>query len=310
MSAPPVYMLSWHGCNHEGYQGGDHDTPVGTKWTDVWGVGWHKVQEGVMGFPIHHPLAKPAQTFNDYKWPKPDDERLYSKIFQMTEQYQDHDLLLGGSHRDPLWEKAHMLVGMEEMMMLFYNDPDLAREILHRIMDFQVGIAEYYLKVGVEIIFMVEDLGTQRGPLFNPRIVNEFLLPEYERLLRLYRERNVLIWWHSCGNVASVLDVLMDLGVVILNPVQATANDLEQLRASTNGRMALDGGISSPIIMEGPIDRIREEVRERIWQLGQNGGYFCGPDQYLDFPEAHIQALHEAVEEYGNYPLQPPLTSD
>jgi len=298
-------MLSWHGCDHDGYQGGGHDSPVGTQWTDVWGVRWHKIQKGVMGFPVHHPLANPTQTFNDYIWPEPDDARLYSKIYQMKDEFKGVDLFLCGSHRDPLWEKAHMLVGMEEMMRLFYEEPDLARKILGHIMDFQLGIAEHYLQAGVEIIFMVEDLGTQRGPLLGPRIVNEFFVPEYERLLKMYRERNVLIWWHSCGNVDAILDMLMDLDVVILNPVQATANNLKRVRAVTNGRMALDGGISSPIIMEGPIDRIRQEVRQRIWQLGQDGGYFCGPDQYLDFPEAHIKALHEAVEEFGTYPLQP-----
>lgn len=306
MVAPPVYTVSWLGCNHEGYQEGGHDSPVGTQWADVWGVCWHKIQKGVMGFPVHHPLANPTQAFKDYKWPKPDDPRLYSQIYQMVDDFDDTDHFLCGSHRDPLWEKAHMLVGMEEMMTLFYENPNLARKILHRIMDFQLGIAEHYLKVGVEVIFIVEDLGTQRGPMFSPRIINEFLIPEYERLLKLYRERNVLIWWHSCGNVDAILDMLVELGVVILNPVQATANDLGRLRKVTQRRMALDGGISSPIIMDGPIDRIRQEVQHRIWQLGQEGGYFCGPDQYLDFPDVHIRALHDAVEEYGNYPLKAP----
>lgn len=49
VSTPPAYVLAWLGCNHEGYQGGGHDSPVGMKWTDVWGVDWHKVQDGVMG---------------------------------------------------------------------------------------------------------------------------------------------------------------------------------------------------------------------------------------------------------------------
>jgi uroporphyrinogen decarboxylase len=96
----------------------------------------------------------------------------------------------------------------------------------------------------------------------------------------------------------------MDLGVDVLNPVQATANDLQFVRERTQGRMALQGGISSGLVVAGPVERIRNEVRQRIQQLGQHGGYFCCPDQGMPWPEEHIQALREAVEEYGTYPLQ------
>ncbi len=42
-----------------------------------------------------------------------------------------------------------------------------------------------------------------------------------------------------------------------------------------------------------------------MWQLGRDGGYFCGPDQGMPFPKAHVDALNQAVERYGRYPLEP-----
>jgi uroporphyrinogen decarboxylase len=306
MVAPPVYEIRYQGANHEGFEGdlGD-DHPVGTRWVDVWQTGWHKIQDGVMGLPEVNPLAE-IGNLERYRWPGPDDERICTQIYRMAEAFPGGDLLLAGSHRDTLWEKAYMLVGMEDLMVYFLSEPDFVREVLHRIMDFQLGIARHYIALGVEFARLGDDLGTQMGPLLGPRIVGEFLVPEYERLFRLYRERNVLIGFHSCGNVASVLESLMQLGVDVLNPVQATANDLAQVRAVTQGRMALQGGVSSATIMEGPIDRIVDETRERMWQLGREGGYFCGPDQGMPYPRPHIDALYQAVEQYGRYPLQPP----
>ncbi|MHB9024240.1 MAG: hypothetical protein ACYC7E_08700 [Armatimonadota bacterium] len=38
---PPVYGVCYQGCNHEGYDGGGHDCPVGSRWTDIWGTEWH-----------------------------------------------------------------------------------------------------------------------------------------------------------------------------------------------------------------------------------------------------------------------------
>jgi len=38
-------------------------------------------------------------------------------------------------------------------------------------------------------------------------------------------------------------------------------------------------------------------------QLGQDGGYFCSPDQGMPFPREHIDAVYRAVDEYGRYPI-------
>ena len=301
---PPIYLTRYQGSNHEGFEGdlGD-DHPVGFKWTDIWQTRWYKIHDGTMGLPEGNPLAD-VKRLKQYHWPDPNDERICAKIYRMAEDFPGDDRFLAGNHRDTLWEKAYMLVGMENMMMYFHTEPRFAREVLHGIMDFQLGIARHYAELGVELVRFTDDLGTQDGPLLGPRIVNEFLVPEYRRLFDFYKERDVLIWFHSCGNVESVVQTFIDLGVDILNPVQATANDLEKIRSVSRNRMALHGGVSSTTIMAGPVERIRQEVRERIQQLAGEGGYFCSKDQGMPFPKAHIEALQDAVQEYGQYPIQ------
>ena len=69
-----------------------------------------------------------------------------------------------------------------------------------------------------------------------------------------------------------------------------------------DGRLALMGGISSGLLMEGPDSRIREAVREAIRIAGRRGGYFCTPDQGMPYPPAHLEAYWQAVEDYGRYP--------
>jgi len=305
VAGPPVHVIAYHGCNHEGFDGGGHDSPVGTRWTDIWGTVWYKRQEGVMAFPEAHPLAHPDR-LRSYRWPDPNDPRVCGAIYTQAQHRPADGSFLTGSHRDTLWEKAYMLVGMENMMAAFYEAPDFAREVLHHIMDFQLGIAEHYLSVGVEMVNMTDDLGTQTGPLLSPAIVERFLRPEYARLMSLYKQHGVLVNFHSCGSIEAFLPMFMDLGVDILNPVQATANDLDMVRSLTQGRIALQGAVATQTLMDGPPDRIRAEVRFRLWQLGRRGGYFCAPDQYLPFPQTHIDAFYSALDEYGRYPLSPP----
>jgi uroporphyrinogen decarboxylase len=299
----PTYILQYTGVNHERQDGsGGHHLPVGSQWTDIWGTGWHKIHTGVMGMPVFNPLAE-IGALKNYNWPDPDDERICGKIYQMKEQFTGGDVFLAGSHRDTLWEKSYMLVGMENMMAYFLTEPGYAREILHQIMDFQLGIARHYLACGVEFVQLGDDLGTQTGLLLSPRVIREFLLPEYRRIFELYRQNGVIIGFHSCGKIEAVLDTFMELGIAVLNPIQATANDLDALRKRTQGKMALQGGVSSGVVMAGPRERIEAEVRQRLMQLGRDGGYFCGPDQGMPYPEGNLAALQDAVEKYGRYPV-------
>jgi uroporphyrinogen decarboxylase len=305
MSGMPTFGLSYRGCNHEGYAGGGHDVPVGTRWTDVWGTTWEKKQEGVMGFPVRHPISDEA-SLRAYRWPDPDDERICGPIFERAKAFPGGDLFLSGSHRETLWEKIYMLAGMENVMTWIFEAPDLVRELLRRVMDFDLAIARHYVDAGVEVAGLGDDLGTQRGPLLGPRIVADFLVPEYRRLFLFYKAKRILISFHSCGCIESMVPVFLDLGVDVLNPVQATANDLDAVRALTRRRMTLQGAVSTATVMDGPVERIVAEVRTRLWSLGREGGYFCGPDQGMPFPKAHIDALHEAVATYGRYPIQLP----
>jgi uroporphyrinogen decarboxylase len=300
VSGPPTYGIAYRGANHEGYAGGGHDCPVGSVWTDIWGTVWHKEHADVMGFPRGNPLPD-ATALRAYRWPDPDDERICGPLHEAAGRFPGGDLFLSGSHRDTLWEKAYMLVGMERMMVAFHAEPGFAREVLRRIMDFQLGIARHYLAVGVEMVGMSDDLGSQRGPLLSPATVAEFLAPEYRRLFDLYRQHGVIVNFHSCGKVEACLDLFLDLGVHILNPVQASANDLEFVRRKTHGRMALQGAVGTRTLMDGPPAAITTEVRDRIALLGRDGGYFCAPDQGMPFPPAHIAAFDKALEQYGRY---------
>ena len=296
----PYHMIGYLGANHESFDDpnnpdGKH-SPVGTAWTDIWGTGWVKGQEGVMGIAKIYPLADPC-SLDSYMWPDPNDERIYGKIYSGCDEFRlEENKVLTGLQRDPLWEKAHMLVGMENMLEYFYTEPEFVRAVLRRIMDFQLGIAEHYIKAGIEVLLLGDDLGCQDRLLLSPDIINEFLMPEYRRLFDFYKKRGVLIDFHSCGYVEPLLETFIDLGIDILNPLQATANDFNNVIEVTKGRMALRGGVSTRILMTGSDGEIRAAVADAIVILGKYGGYFCQQDQGLPFPPHAIEVLKEAVE--------------
>ncbi len=301
--APPTHGIAYLGCNHEGFDGGGHHLAVGSRWVDIWGTTWVKEHEGVMGFPRSAPLADLVSGLRTYRWPDPDDPRLLRPLREGCRGWTPADAFLAGSHRDTIWEKSYMLVGMEELMCLLAAEREAVRELFHRIMDFQLGIARHYLAAGVEMVSLTDDLGSQDRLLLSRETIEDLLVPEYRRLFDLYRSHGVLVSFHSCGHIEPLIDLFIGLGVDILNPVQASANDLRAVRERTAGKMALQGGVPSGLLVSGPPGAIRAEARRLMRHLGAAGGYFCSPDQGMPWPEENFRALRETVESEGVYPL-------
>ena len=300
----PEYNLAYYGCNHESYGGlGDH-SPAGTHWVDIWGTGWHKELDGVMGLPESYPLDEPEK-LQDYIWPDPRDPRLIGQVFERRARFPEGaDAFLNGRHRDTLWEKAYMLVGMENLMVYMHTEPDFAHEVFRRIMDFQMGVAEAYLACGVELVRLGDDLGAQHSLMISRAMIEEFLVPEYRRLIGLYKRHGVLVEFHSCGCVEDIVDLFIDLGVDILNPLQASANDLAKIRVLSDRKLCLRGGVSTELIASGTREEIEADVREKIWLLGQDAGYFCSPDQKIPWTDAQYRHFTDALDKYGRYPLR------
>ncbi|MCL2461510.1 MAG: hypothetical protein FWF44_02505 [Defluviitaleaceae bacterium] len=292
----PGHQAAYLGSHHENFEGQGHNSPVGTVWSDVWGVTWKKELNGVMAFPRVNPLADLTK-LDDFAFPDLNDPRYTARIYDEAEKAGGR--ILSGANSNVVWEKAYFLVGMENLMAYMYTEPELVKKLFHRIMDFQLELAAHNIKAGCKIIDMGDDLGAQNALLIGMDLFNEFILPEYERLFGFYKDKDVIINFHSCGHIEPMIDTFINLGVNILNPVQASANDLERVRKATKGKLILQGALNSDVVYGGTEDEIRALVRRRIDELGKDGGYICCPDQGLDFPPRNYEIMEDEVDKYG-----------
>ena len=299
----PSFEMSYYGANHEGYDtnGKSHDVPVGTFWTDVWGVGWLKEQEGVMGFPRAHPISRP-ELLKSYTFPDPNDERIFAKIYKDKENYEKNyadEMFLGASLRSTVWERTYKLIGMENLMEYFYTEPSFVEDVMDSVMNFQLNILDHYFAAGAVVFNCGDDLGTQNSLLLSPPVMDKFLKSRYKKVMDKIKTRDGIINFHSCGHLEPILDMFIELKIDILNPVQSTANNLENLIKITEGRLALQGGISSHALVVGTPDEIRQITRETIALLNKKGGYFCGPDQGMVFNPDNIAAMNDEIAKYN-----------
>lgn len=54
----------------------------------------------------------------------------------------------------------------------------------------------------------------------------EFIKPVVRRVIEIYKKNGKRVFFHSSGNIMEIVGDLIEVGVNILNPIQARANNL------------------------------------------------------------------------------------
>lgn len=267
------------------------------EWKDAWGVGFRRGDDpqNQSAYPVSHPLERP-EDFDKIPWPDPDDPDLLTDTEKYLEQFNLEEKLVQAANPGALFVRAWLLLGMENFMICAAEDPNQLTPLLDRITDYQVRIAERFVELGVVDIGLVcDDAGTNKGLFIRPALWRELIKPRMQRIFNVYKDAGCFTNLHCCGCVMEIIDDLLDMGIDILNPVQVSANDLDELRRRTQGRITLLGGIDCRVVYDGTPEEVAALTRETIRRLGANGDYLPGPDQGLPFPKENIAALHDAI---------------
>ena len=271
-------------------------------WTDRFGVTWEAAAADTVPFPKGNPLEDLERKLNDYKFPDPNMLVMNPDILEYLKTVDRNKILISGGMTYFCFERVWALMGMETFFTAIIEFPDETRYVLHEIAKYARGVFGRYLEMGVDGVSFSEDLGTQRALMISPKHFREFFIPEYKYAFEEVFKTGKIINFHSCGCINEIAGDLVEIGVRILNPVQARANDLYKLKRDVSGKMALEGGIDTHLILTGTPDEIKKEVIRVMEILKPDGGYICGPDQYFpNMPEENIRILWETAKDAGRY---------
>ncbi len=272
-----------------------------TERPDLWGVTWEEAAVGTFPFPKGHPLTS-LDKLSDYRFPAAGEPVFTSEMEERYASVDRGERLAIGYVTQLLFEKAWAIMGMDNFLAALITHPREAKGYLRGIASYSRGIFDRYLELGFDGVACSEDLGSQRAPMVSPQMFREFLLPEYRYIFENVLAAGKIVHFHSCGQIDAIAADLADLGITVLNPVQARANDLPRLKSETSGRMALHGAIDTAVLALGAPDEVRGEVARVMEILKPGGGYICAPDQEIPgIPAENIAALWSTARELGRY---------
>lgn len=278
---------------------------------DWWGVRKKKI--GPFEDAIIAPLAE-AQTPADieaYIWPDPDwfdYEGMHSVCKALS---SDYALVVRdpGPHATCVLRESMFLRGMEQFILDLAMNPDLASNIIAGVEKFYLEFNQRILEtVGkfIDIYFIADDIGTQKGLLISPRMFHKFIAPSLRHFIVQAKEYNQLVMYHTCGAVRRLIPDFIKIGVDILNPIQTSAEDMDPvaLKRDFGGAVCFHGAFDIIIILsKGTPDEVRREVERLFRILGPGGGFILAPTNNItpETPVENIVALYETAKTVGRY---------
>ena len=167
-----------------------------------------------------------------------------------------------------VFEISEDLVGFEYLAFMMMDDPDLCSELYQKIGDLMTTIWSQFLKYYYEtyaISRFGDDLGFKTNTLISPEMIRKFILPQYKRIIDLIRQAQSPFLWHSCGNIFSIMDDVIKLGINAKHSNEDAIAPFDKWIELYNDRIGLLGGIDVDILcLNEP-----KEVFETVLELGQ-----------------------------------------
>lgn len=282
-------------------------------YVDEWGKGhvpttssdsYHSHLEGYI-----FPMLDLSSAEDAWAYPLPDIEAeyRYAHLAAEIDRYQQRGLAVVAHMQTTIFEVAWYMRSMEQLLMDFLEESEFASVLLDRITDKRKIQIARYAAVDPDIIMLGDDVGTQRGLLMSAKLWRKWLKPRLAAVIAAARvvRPNILIAYHSDGDVTDLVDDFIEIGIDILNPVQPECMDPFSLRRRYGDTLSFWGtlGTQSTLPFGSPED-VRRDVEQRIELIGRDGGLILAPTHMVE-PEVPWENILAFVDTVKATPTQP-----
>jgi uroporphyrinogen decarboxylase len=273
-------------------------------YTDEWGIGWRSVfYDTPYGqgryTEIHtNPLAD-DNAVSSYQTPDPLRPELYTDAAQLLADYKDEYWIVGVTVTT-IFETAWALRGYERLLTDLVSDPDLANTILEIPYRYHLTAARKLVEMGVDMIWLGDDVGAQDRMLFSPATWRKFFKPRMANYIAELKAINpdVKVAYHSDGNIYPIIPDLIEIGLDVLNPVQPASMDPALLKQKYGDKLCFWGTVDEQHTLPfGTPQDVSNEIRTRLDTVGKDGGLIIGPTHHvqLDTPLENFWAMVNTI---------------
>jgi uroporphyrinogen decarboxylase len=264
---------------------------------DDWGITWER-QYGFNQIARYPLMNASHQDVLAYRFPYPQMEKLLAPMSALARANDGY--FLGCDVSPCVYEMYWRLRGMADALMDMVDVPDLAREMFRRCADFAVRLSEEAcLRFSLDWLWTGDDVASQDAMMFNPRTWRTLVKPELQRVFEVGKRHALPVAYHCCGALRPIIPDLVEMGLDVLNPVQAGCPGMDplELKREFGTRLSFMGGVDTqyvlPLGTETEVRRATSRLLEGM--TGDGGGYILAAAHSIppETPDENIFAMYE-----------------
>ncbi|NTW71813.1 MAG: uroporphyrinogen decarboxylase, partial [Eubacteriaceae bacterium] len=226
----------------------------GTEIKNGWGITF-RWPEGQLGeFPVHDDEHKVLKDINEWKQCVKAPSVKFTKeewaaAAAHANDVDRKDKFVTAFIAPGIFEMTHHLMGMEDALMSYYEEPDAMQELIDYLVEYELAYAKEVIdNIKPDAIFHHDDWGSQRSSFISPEMFEEFYLPAYKKIYGYYKENGVeLIVHHSDSYAANLVPYMIEMGIDIWQGVMTT-NNTPGLIEKYGGQITFMGNIDSGVV--------------------------------------------------------------
>lgn len=186
-----------------------------------------------------------------------------------------------------------MLRGRERAMVDLCERPDEVRAVIDMQAEAMIRRAERLLRTGVDALYIGDPSAS--GSLIGPWHFEQFCLPAYRKFCDHFRDEDILIYIHVCGNASPILEMLASTGAHVVEPLDPLGGvSVADAKRRIGDRVGLMGGVNTLTLSRGTPDEVRAEAIRKCREGGPQGYILAAGDMVP--PETPLENLQAMVD--------------
>lgn len=166
-----------------------------------------------------------------------------------------------------VFEDLRRILGDVVMLESLLLEPEWIHDICALLTEkykayYELLFSEVGLPDGIHIY---EDLGYTAAPFCSPSCHRELVLPYHKKLFGMFKDHNLPIILHTCGDFRPHIEAIIESGVDCIQALEAkTGMDVVQLAEQYKDKLCFMGNIDVRALESGDAARIKEECLGKL----------------------------------------------
>jgi hypothetical protein len=170
-------------------------------------------------------------------------------------------------------DMANWLCGMQNLMFLMVDQPDMVDNLLGMIYTWNMQRMELVLSAPVDLY--IRRAWYEGCDFITPGFFRSTVLPRLKAEVDLAHEHGAKFGYICSSGTKPMLDAYLQAGIDVLigvDPIQGTYTDMPLMKEKLGQRVCLWGGVSGAVTVElGSEAEVRRAVQHAIKTLGPTG---------------------------------------